>query len=66
MRLTDIFEGTRPVATIWRKRGDRIERGRVTKFIPNLQPLTQIEVCDHGKETKEDEDAQSNCDSPQG
>ena len=62
MRLTDIFEGTRPVATIWRKRGDRIERGRVTKFVPNPQPLHNIEVIDNGKKNKETEDEKPDSD----
>lgn len=49
MKIEDIFEDMRPVATVWKKRGDRVERGCVSKFVSNLKPLTKIEV-DRDKE----------------
>ena len=49
MKIEDIFEDMRPVATVWKKRGDRVERGRVSRFVSNLKPLKKIEV-DRDKE----------------
>ena len=49
MKLVDIFENMRPVATVWKKRGSRIERGRISRYAVDLTPLTNIEVC-HEKE----------------
>ena len=63
MKIEDIFENMRPVATVWKKRGDRIERGRISKFVPNLQALKKIEI-EHGsqegeKSARRDGDAES-------
>lgn len=52
MKLEEIFEDMRPVATVWRKRGNKIERGRVSKFCVNLKPLSKIET-DRGTEETE-------------
>ncbi len=49
MKLIDIFEDMRPVATVWKKRGNTIERGRVSKFFVDAKPLKKIEV-ERGKE----------------
>lgn len=42
MTISDLFEDMRPVATVWKRRGDKIERGRMSRFVVNAKPLTKI------------------------
>jgi hypothetical protein len=49
MNVEELFEDMRPVATVWKKRGNKIERGRISKFVVNLKALTDIEI-DRGEE----------------
>lgn len=51
MKVEDLFEEMRPVATVWKKRGERIERGRISKFVSNLKSLSKVEM----KNAKESE-----------
>ncbi len=44
MKIDDLFENMHPVATVWKKRGDKIERGRISKFMVDLAPLKKLEV----------------------
>jgi hypothetical protein len=54
MKVEDLFENMRPVATVWKKRGNKIERGRISKFMVDLKALKDIEVR-RGKEDQEEE-----------
>jgi hypothetical protein len=57
MNVQDLFEDMRPVATVWKKRGNKIERGRISKFVVNLKALTDIEI--DREEEKEDQGKKS-------
>jgi len=55
MKLDDLFEDMRPAATVWKKRGNKIERGKISRYVVNLNPLTQI---GHDCEKAEDQESE--------
>ena len=58
MKMIDIIEGMRPVASVWKRRGGNIERGRISRFDKKVNNLKKIETC-HGKEGE----GETKCDS---
>jgi hypothetical protein len=60
MKMIDIIEGMRPVASVWKRRDNRIERGRISRFDVKMNQLRKIETC-HGEKKEGSEEAQ--CDS---